>query len=148
MRVDGDAVVAVQPAVARQGVLGNGADAQHDKLGREAITVDVQGGEPPLVHLEATHGNTQLDVDAVGAMHLLHVRGNLGRDRSREQSRCGFEHGHCLAQGARGGGNLQPDEAAAQHGQRRGRHQQAAQPMRVVGRTQCDDVAQLLLQCR
>ena len=132
--VDEDAVGERDPGSVGELDIGQDADADHRDLGRDARTrrrldrddAAALPDDPPDRRIEA-------DVAAPAAVELEEMPGNLRRDDPAHQPVDGFEHGHRLAEEACRPGNLEPDEAAADHDNIVGRVQPRPQPPRIVG---------------
>ena len=114
-RVDDDAVVAGEPRRARERVLGEHADADDDEVGGHAFAVGEhdRGGD-------ALRALDRADADAEAkarAERLVRVEEEVrGRRRDGATERAGdLDHRHFAADRKRSGGDLEADEAGADH---------------------------------
>ena len=126
--IDGDAVVDRQPG--RFGQVGHRhrADADDDEIGVDRLAVRRAGSRalsPPVVdRLRSDWPQTSSTPSA--SMAPLDDRGDLGRHAAHQDARLRLDDGDLRAALAGAGGELQPDEAAADDRERGARRLRCA----------------------
>ena len=142
--VDQNAVVDGRAGGFSQCDIGRDADADDGDVGRDAVA----GSGFDRHHLaalpdDAADRGAKAHVAAPAAMQRQEVVRDLRRDDAAHQPVGGFQHRHRLAGEARGAGDLQPDEAAADDHDVVGGMERGAQAARILGMAQREDAVEI-----
>ncbi len=117
--IDDDAVIAGQACRARQRVVRRGADPdQHGVAGQRRAVCQAHAGDAARFAFDRRDAGAAQDAHVVGRVRAGEETPTAVRDATRASTRgLAFDDGHRDAEGAGGGGDLQPDIAAADHHQ-------------------------------
>ncbi len=116
MLIDDDPRRDRQASFRRQFDIGQDADTDHDKVGRQmAAVAEADAGHLGAIALDAGGLHAQMNANAGRGVPLLKIIRNLRGHRARHDARSELDHVHLETLDAGGGGELETDKTRTDH---------------------------------